>query len=353
MASQWKSFEPSSNIQFVCTECLSSPGPANQQSQQSQPIQLNESLGVNSPNPKPKATTIALIMNEVTKLQEQFASFQSSNTEVIAKLNSIDTNAAEMKSITSEIKSNTEAVLVEVKQKSSKPVENDLIAFGSSPISSRPFRPALNHGKPSFASLFKEDGTPAKTSNAKTSIYQSAKRPRIEKQSQKPKMNLPSPKVGTNANPVGRLVAIPPKPAPKKTVEKPKFEKAVWISRLPPITTEDEVREYISTIKSAISPNFTVHKLVTKGRPLSELRFVSFKIAVNIDDFKILNDPSVWPSGVLVREFMESKPVTLGEFLPNNLNGENAQKPVEIPEKMETAPVSPNNQTETVVLVGS
>lgn len=343
----WKLFEPSPNIQFVCTECLSSPVHQNQQSQQ---IQLNESLSVSSPNTKPK-TTIAMIANEVTKLQEQFASFQSTNTEVIAKLNSIDANAAEIKSNTTEIKANTESVLCEINTKLPNADGNFQLRFGLpspalQPTPRPPHRPLLQHEKTpkkSFSEILRQNSAPQST----------AKRRRIndkpnDKPIQRSKPIVPAPKVGTNPKPIGSLVAVQLKPAPKKT-EKPKFEKAVWISRLPPPTTEDEVRDYISTIESAVSPHFEVHKLVAKGRPLSELKFVSFKISVNMDDFTILNDPSVWPPGILVREFMESKPVTFGDFLP--VNADRSEVPTSSVNLMEIAPESPNKQTEKLVVV--
>lgn len=322
-----------SNIQFVCTECLSSP---NQPSQS-----LNDSITT----PKSRLT-INGIMNEVNKLQEQFASFQSSSIEMNAKLVSIDTKATKIESNTNEIKSNTDAVLNEVKSKSTKPDGNDLIIFGSSPLATRPFRPHLNHGKTpnTFASIVRGNATPSSASK---------RRRTNEKPMQQPKPIVPPPKVGTNAN-ASRLAAVAVvKPAPKKPVEKPKFEKAVWVSRLPPTTTEDDVREHIGTIQS-VSSNFAIHKLVKKDRPLSELNFISFKIAVDENDFAILVDPSVWPTGILVREFMENKPVTFGEFLPNNLNEKDARKPAEDSNAMEVQNLmdSPSKQP-NIITVGS
>lgn len=334
--SKIENFTPTSNIQFVCNNCISSPVHS------SQPSFLDDSINSGTPNKKERAKIVG-IMNEVVKLQEQLAAFQSSSmfSEMNAKLESID-----MK--TTEIKSNTEAVLCEVNAKSSKPTDENIeIRFGATPNATRPFRPQLNHLKtPSYASFFHGNATPAKTPSG------SAKRQRVEKPRQPSKPIVPSPKVGTNAN-AGGLIAVPPKPAPKKREEKSKYEKAVWISRLPTTTTEDEVSDYIGTIQAAVSKDFNVHKLVTKGRPLSELSFISFRIACNVNDFAVLNDPGVWPKGVLVREFMESKPVTLGAFLPNNLNQDDARKPTENSTAMEIQPESPNKLQEEVVIVDS
>lgn len=125
-----------------------------------------------------------------------------------------------------------------------------------------------------------------------------------------------SPQMGTKTN-AGKLVAVA-KPSPKKTVEKkPAYEKAVWVSRLSPTITEEDVRDYIAANTFA-SSNFVVCKLVKKGQDVSTLSFVSFKIDVNIIDFNILNDKNAWPVNVAVREFelvSKPKPVTIGDFL--------------------------------------
>lgn len=324
---------PSSCIQFICALCLSSSS-----GQPSQPTQPNQSSQLNDSVTTPKSRlTIASIMNEVSKLHDQVVHLQSSNADINAKLDGIDTKTTKIELNTTEIKTTTEAVLCEVNTKSTNLDVNTASRFSSpsqvSSPSSRPFRPNLNHGKTTktFAQLF--HGTPS-----------SSKRRRLDEPAAQIKPDVPQPKVGTNAN-VGRLVAVSvaPKSAPKKTTEKPRFEKAVWVSRLPPATTEDEIREHIATLQT-VSSNFTVHKLVKKDRALSELNFVSFKIAVNMDDFAILNDPSAWPTGVLVREFMESKPMTFGNFLPNNLNEKASRPSTENPETMEVQQQSPSQQ---------
>lgn len=261
-------------------------------------------------------------MQEVTKLQEQFASFQSSNIEMNQKLDSI-----EMK--TAEIKSNTEVVLCQVNSKPTNTNDNTPIIFGSPSLSTRQFRPALNRKAPTWSSVLRDNGNGSQFSTP----TRSAKRSRTDKPiHQMKKPNVPEPKIGTNVN-ASRLVAVSvAKPVPKR-VEKPKFEKAIWVSRLPTATKEEDVRDYISGI-SSVSSNFSIHKLVKKG-DCSELNFVSFKIAVNEADFVILNDPSVWPTGVLVREFMEVKPLTFADHLPINLNGKVARNSTEEPNAME------------------
>lgn len=286
------------------------------------------------------------ILNSLNELKNQLATFQSSSNEMNMKLDTkldlIDAKATETKLI-------SDAILVEVKSKPAESNQNGLIQFGATPTSSRPFRPELNHGttKASFASLFRENGTPS----------HSNKRRRGESQQFKPiqqtKPNVPPPKVGTNTS-TSRLVAVDTVKPPQRPV-KPKFEKAVWVSRLPPVTTEDEIREHISELKT-VSPNYEIHKLLKKGRDVSELKFISFKIAVNVADFEILNDPSMWPMGVLVREFVENKPTTFGDFLRTNLNAKDAPKQMSDSNAMEvqtdnvsTAPRNP----EEIIHVGS
>lgn len=127
--------------------------------------------------------------------------------------------------------------------------------------------------------------------------------------------------MGTKENANGLVVVA--KPEPKVRAEKPKFEKAVWISRLGTSVTEDIVRDYI-TQNTSVS-NCSVHKLVKKDRDLSTLNFISFEIAVNETDFAVLNDKNVWPANVMVREFVEIKPQTLGDFMPNGSNASSSK----------------------------
>lgn len=141
----------------------------------------------------------------------------------------------------------------------------------------------------------------------------SSKRKRTDSPS-RAKMNLPSPKFGTKSNVNG--LSVVPKRDPNRD-DKPKFEKAIWVSRLRPDVTEEQVVEFITSNTSATDKTkMNVHKLVKKDADLTLLKFVSFKIELNVDDFNLLNDPAVWPENVMVREFMQVPKATLGEFFP-------------------------------------
>lgn len=130
-------------------------------------------------------------------------------------------------------------------------------------------------------------------------------------------LGLPEPKMGTNAN-VGRLSAIP---QPNRSRdEQPKFEKALWVSRLSPDTSIDDVIDFITTNTPVTDKSkMNVHKLVKKGVDLASLQFVSFKVELSAEDLDILNEPNMWPSGMQVREFVQvpAKNV-LGNFLPKS-----------------------------------
>lgn len=47
---------------------------------------------------------------------------------------------------------------------------------------------------------------------------------------------------------------------------------------------------------------------------MNTLKFVSFKIEVDEDEYATLSDPDVWPEGVAMRPFVENK--KFGDFLP-------------------------------------
>lgn len=160
----------------------------------------------------------------------------------------------------------------------------------------------------------------ARMSSMKKPIQQGTpKRKRTE--SPAPKIIRPQPKIGTKVV-VGGL-AVVPQSSQSSGAEKSKFDKAVWISRLSPAVTSDEIAAYVTSNTSITDEKrINVHKLVKKDQDLSQLKFVSFKIELNGADFDILIEPDVWPANVLVREFTPSpKPITFGAFLPTNLNG--------------------------------
>lgn len=150
----------------------------------------------------------------------------------------------------------------------------------------------------------------------------------------KPKFNGPKPKIGTKTAVTGLSVIAQP-----KRVEKPAFSKAIWVSRLNPATSSDEITKYILE-NTPIDDNnrFNVHKLVKKDQDLSLLKFVSFKVELNDDDFELLNDEDCWPADVMVREFVRER--KLGDFFPD-LNQKRTRRPST--EAMDTAE---NNQAE-------
>lgn len=132
----------------------------------------------------------------------------------------------------------------------------------------------------------------------------------------RPKPNVPASKVGTKQDASG--LSVVPKIVRARD-DKSKFEKALFVSRLLPTTTADGVVNFVTANTSVNGKErMNVHKLVKKGVDESTLDFVSFKIEVSADDLIILNDPNVWPEGVLVREFVPSAPKNaLGRHLPS------------------------------------
>lgn len=84
-----------------------------------------------------------------------------------------------------------------------------------------------------------------------------------------------------------------------------KFDRSLWISRLHPETTTDQILEYVmSKTDCNDKSSFFCKKLVKRDADLSLLQFVSFKVDVNNEHFQCLIDPNVWPKTVRVREFI-------------------------------------------------
>lgn len=86
-----------------------------------------------------------------------------------------------------------------------------------------------------------------------------------------------------------------------KAVEIPSF---FHVSRFNPTTTEEELKSWISK-KLEITDDQSIKcwRLIPKGRELSNLEFISFKIGVLKElEVKIM-DPSIWPTNITVRPF--------------------------------------------------
>lgn len=128
------------------------------------------------------------------------------------------------------------------------------------------------------------------------------------------KQQFPEPKMGTKTNANG--LSVVPKPD-RNRESGPKFEKALWVSRLSTQTTNDDVIAYITSNTSVTdSSRINVHKLVKKDVDVTTLQFVSFKVEMNAEDLDVLNDSNLWPQYVQVREFLQTPKNVLGNYFP-------------------------------------
>lgn len=104
-----------------------------------------------------------------------------------------------------------------------------------------------------------------------------------------------------------------------RTIEQ---RKLVIASLFHPSTKEDELCKYIRNGLHLDESDKSIrcNLLLPAGRKLEELDFVSFKVSVPESMYLSLFEPSLWPKGVKVREFMHrNKTLTkrnFGHFLP-------------------------------------
>lgn len=125
---------------------------------------------------------------------------------------------------------------------------------------------------------------------------------------------FPMAKVGMKTNAIG-LAAVP-KVDRIRDVQ-PKFAKALYVSRLNPATTNEQLSDYIVTNTPVTEKSkFNVHKMIKKGVDKSTLKFVSFKVEMNAEKLNILDDVNLWPEGVQVREFQQVPRNELGNYFP-------------------------------------
>lgn len=149
--------------------------------------------------------------------------------------------------------------------------------------------------------------------------------PKTSKQMQTPKSSKPSQATklskqvitGTSTNKIGK----PLSPPQRKRIDRPKPEKAIWISRIHRDTTEEELTNYIKDSIGIAPTEFQVRKLVKKDRDITTYSFVSFYVACTHENFNTLINPMHWPSNSQIREFeLEQQPST-GSKLDQTVQG--------------------------------
>ena len=122
----------------------------------------------------------------------------------------------------------------------------------------------------------------------------SIKRRRIDAQS-RPTVQAPA-NCGTNQIDLSDLSVPVVTPAP--TV---KFW--LYLSKLNPLISDSDVKMIVSRCLKTTEPGDVV-RLVPKGKDVSTMSFVSFKIGLDPELRNAALNPSSWPSGILFREFI-------------------------------------------------
>lgn len=112
------------------------------------------------------------------------------------------------------------------------------------------------------------------------------------------------------------VLSVVPKPNIIRD-EKPKFMKALYVSGLNPVTTNDELCNYIVAYTPVTDKaKFNVHKMFKKDADISSWKYVSFKVEMNDDELNILDNVNLWPEGIRVREFQQTPKNLLSQHLP-------------------------------------
>lgn len=283
------------NIKILCNKCVKNDTT-------NTTVSVNMESSFTKATPKNEKLTIKAIMNEVIMLR-----------------NVVETNSKKLDTIDKKTDTICTNTLVDM---STIPKQQQTI---NTPKTSK--QTNVHTPQTSFANIIRNNLPP-----------KSAKRRRTENSPKTVKYNAPKPKTGTKTAFSGLSVVAKP-----KRIEKPTFAKAVWVSRLNPETTNEEIIDYIEK-NTPVNDKFNVHKLVKKDRDVSTLKFVSFKVEVNEHDFEILMNPDVWPEDVMVREFLKNP--TLGDFFPDLNAQKNRKLSTETIDLMDLSPTqTPKQQT--------
>lgn len=89
-----------------------------------------------------------------------------------------------------------------------------------------------------------------------------------------------------------------------ETIKAAQVKKHIYASKFSNSTVPAALCKFLSGKLAVSETDFDCHLLVSANKDVSQLNFVSFKIGVDPDLFDKLLQPDIWPSGVLVREFV-------------------------------------------------
>lgn len=85
--------------------------------------------------------------------------------------------------------------------------------------------------------------------------------------------------------------------------------KTIFVSRLSPETTVDDILKFLVESKVISNPTeVKCFRLVPKDKDVSELSFVSFKLTVPTELYDTVMNSNLWPGRVALREFIENPP---------------------------------------------
>lgn len=86
-------------------------------------------------------------------------------------------------------------------------------------------------------------------------------------------------------------------------------DKFIYVGGLDPVTTKEEVIDYVMGKLNTSSPaDVSCRTLVTIGKDITRLTFISFKVGVPSARLEELMKPEMWPKGVKVHEFVQKPP---------------------------------------------
>jgi hypothetical protein len=139
-----------------------------------------------------------------------------------------------------------------------------------------------------FSGLFSKDDATPRGSKRLNGTNDNVETPKIKRKRSEAKIDTPAVIMGTG-DIESDLIAVQPL-------------KWLYVSMLHPETTEDSIVKLLGKKLNKTENDFTCVKLVPKNIPT--LTFISFKVGMSEELFEKSIDPTVWPNGVAIREFV-------------------------------------------------
>lgn len=121
--------------------------------------------------------------------------------------------------------------------------------------------------------------------------------------------------------------------------------RSIYVTKFKPITSTEQIIGHLRSVDRTrrLADKIKCSKLISDRKNPNKLQFVSFKLDVPSEHFNSLIDPSIWPSGITAKEFLETQSTKLNKKRESTSGGGKANKSSKMPKRSVNVPKRSGN----------